>query len=559
MLESVHIKNLALIDEAEITFEEGLNILTGETGAGKSILIGAVSLALGERVPRELLRDGEEALVELIFSVEEGTAEKLRALEIEPEEGMVILTRRTKGTRSVARINSETVTAARMKEAAELLIDIHGQHEHQSLLSERTHLRILDQYLKEEAAKKKAAYEKEYREYQRLREELSGASIDDESRKRELSLLTFEVKEIEEGHLKEGEDELLEKEYRRLSNGKRIAKAMGRVVSLLSEGDRSASETVGHAAAEIRTAADYDEALSSLREEITEIDSLLSDAAHEAARYLHDADFDEERFRETEERLTEINRLKEKYGATIPAVLRSLAKKEERIRSLEDLDAFRTETETALRKTEEALSRRAEELSALRKRGGEKLSEEIREALLGLHFLEVQFKTEVTESAEYRSDGKDNVRFLISLNPGEPLQPLSHVASGGELSRIMLALKTVFAGQDDIDTLIFDEIDAGISGRTAQAVSEKLHAIARFHQTICITHLPQIAAMADAHYLIEKKAEGNGTISTVRRLTEEESITELARLLGGVRVTDAVLNNAREMKKLAKAEVEKQR
>ena len=553
MLETVHIKNLALIDEAEIDFGEGLNILTGETGAGKSVIIGSIGLALGEKVPRDLLREGEDALVELVFFVDEETERALNALEIHPEDHRVILTRRITPGKSVARINSETVTASKLRETASLLIDIHGQHEHRSLLNEKTHLTILDAYLGESLRSMKCAYGERYQTFRRLREELARASMDEESRKRELSLLEFEAAEIRDAALREGEDEELEKAFKRLSNGKKIYEVMGRVASLLSEGDSNASEAVGRAVSELRQVAEYDEKLSSLEEELLEIDGLLSDAAHECVRYLSDGDFDEESFRKTGSRLTEINRLKDKYGDTVSGIQKALIEKEERIRILSDLSEYREKTGKELAEAEKLLRESAEELTEARRKGGIRLSGEIRKALEGLHFLDVRFEVDLQKKSDYTADGTDDVRFLISLNPGEEVKPLSHIASGGELSRIMLALKTVLAREDQIGTLIFDEIDAGISGRTAQAVSEKLLQIARHHQTICITHLPQIAAMADCHFLIEKTADAGETISTIRRIDEEESIRELSRLLGGVRVTDAVMNNAREMRALANA------
>lgn len=553
MLDSVHIKNLALIDEAEIDFGEGLNVLTGETGAGKSVVIGSISLALGEKVPKELLREGADSLVELIFSVDEETERALSELGFQPDMGQMILTRRIANGKSTARINSETVTASKLKEAASLLIDIHGQHEHQSLLSEKTHLTILDRYLGESFSEEKRSYQLCFEEYHRLQKELNELSIDEESRKRELALLQFEAGEIRSASLKEGEDTALEMEYRRLLNGKKIFEAMGNVVSFISDGEQNASETLGHAVSEIGKVAEFDEKVASISKELSEIDSLLSDAAHECARYLSDADFDDETFHVTEERLTEINRLKDKYGASISAVLCALKEKEERISTLSDLDEVRRKTKERLEEVKERLTKAADVISKARQEGGERLSEEITEALKGLHFLDVRFQTEVERKEAFTSEGMDEVRFLISLNPGEPLLPLSRVASGGELSRIMLALKTVLAKEDQIGTLIFDEIDAGISGRTAQAVSEKLLTISRHHQTILITHLPQIAAMADVHFLIEKTADGSGTISTIRRIDEEEGILELSRLLGGVRVTDAVVNNAREMRALALA------
>ena len=552
MLQYLHVKNLALIEEAEVDFTEGFNILTGETGAGKSIIIGSISLALGEKVPKELLREGEDSLVELVFAVDEETALRLNDLEIEPEDETVILTRRIVNGHSTARINSETVTASRLKEAASLLIDIHGQHEHQSLLKKSRHLSILDAFLPPSFAEEKKDYQAHFHQWKALREELRTVSLDEETRKRELSLLTFEAEEIRNAALSPGEDEELEHDYRRLSGGRKILDTMGQVQSLLSEGNENAASAIGRACRELSEVKDLDEKLSSLSGQLTEIDSLLSDFNHEVGAYLSHADFSEEEFHRTEERLSEINRLKEKYGRTIEEILSALAGKEKRIETLSDLDRFRAEKQTALEEEERVCAALAAKMHERRSEGGKALCEEIRASLLELNFPDVRFELSFSETDHFTENGTDEAEFLIALNPGEPLQPLSKVASGGELSRIMLSLKTVFAKQDRIGTMIFDEIDAGISGRTAQAVSEKMHALSAHHQLICITHLPQIAAMADTHFLIEKNINNNATVSTIRPLSEEESVEELARLLGGVRVTETVLANAREMKELAK-------
>lgn len=552
MLQFLHVKNLALIEEAEVDFTPGLNILTGETGAGKSIIIGSISLALGEKVPKELLREGEDSLVELVFTVDEENEARLKELEIVSEDGTVILTRKIVNGHSTARINSETVTASKLKEAAALLIDIHGQHEHQSLLKKSRHLAILDSYLQDAFAEDLKTYRAHFQKLKALRAELSEVSLDEESRKRELSLLTYEAEEIRNAALQPGEDETLEKEYRRLSGGRKILDAMGKVQSLVSEGNDNAASAIGRACRELMDIRDLDEKLSSLSDQLTEIDSLLSDFSHETNAYLADADFSEEEFQKTEERLSEVNRLKDKYGKTIEEVLRALAEKETKIETLSDLDRFRAEKQAEMEKEAKACTAYAKKLHEARVKGADVLCTEIRASLLDLNFPDVRFETAFSETEDFTENGRDEAEFMIALNPGETLQPLSKVASGGELSRIMLSLKTVFAKQDQIATMIFDEIDAGISGRTAQAVSEKMRALSSDHQIISITHLPQIAAMADTHFLIEKNVSDNSTVSTIRSLSEEESVEELARLLGGVRVTETVLANAREMKELAK-------
>ena len=551
MLQNLHVKNLALIDETEVEFGPGLNILSGETGAGKSIIIGSINLALGEKVQKEMLRDnGESALVELIFFVEDAdTIEAIRALDIEMEDDTVILSRKITGGRAIGRINGEAVSASKMKAVASLLIDIHGQHEHQSLLSKKKHLEILDTFAKESLGDKKEKLAQCYQEYRKLKDELEHANLDGEERARELSFLEYEVKEIEDAQLTVGEDEELEAVFRKYSNGKKIMDAVGAANAATSEDDESASERIGRALRELSSVSAYDERVKEMEEQLTEIDNLLSDFNHELASYLSDEEFDEETFYETEKRLDLINHLKSKYGNTIADILKYGEEKAERITVLNDYDAYLAGLQKNVSEKEKQLEQLSREVSDIRKKESKKLTESIKNALLDLNFLDVQFMMEFAE-IDYTANGIDDAQFLISTNPGEPVKPLGKVASGGELSRIMLAIKTVMAS-DKIGTLIFDEIDSGISGRTAQMVSEKMNALGRSHQIICITHLPQIAAMADSHFLIEKSVENQATVSKIHKLTDEESVEELARMLGGVEITDTVLKNAREMKQMA--------
>ena len=551
MLQNLHVKNLALIDETEVEFGPGLNILSGETGAGKSIIIGSINLALGEKVQKEMLRDnGESALVELIFFVEDAdTIEAIRALDIEMEDDTVILSRKITGGRAIGRINGEAVSASKMKAVASLLIDIHGQHEHQSLLSKKKHLEILDTFAKESLGDKKEKLAQCYQEYRKLKDELEHANLDGEERARELSFLEYEVKEIEDAQLTVGEDEELEAVFRKYSNGKKIMDAVGAANAATSEDDESASERIGRALRELSSVSAYDERVKEMEEQLTEIDNLLSDFNHELASYLSDEEFDEETFYETEKRLDLINHLKSKYGNTIADILKYGEEKAERITVLNDYDAYLAGLQKNVSEKEKQLEQLSRKVSDIRKKESKKLTESIKNALLDLNFLDVQFMMEFAET-DYTANGIDDAQFLISTNPGEPVKPLGKVASGGELSRIMLAIKTVMAS-DKIGTLIFDEIDSGISGRTAQMVSEKMNALGRSHQIICITHLPQIAAMADSHFLIEKSVENQATVSKIHKLTDEESVEELARMLGGVEITDTVLENACEMKQMA--------
>lgn len=554
MLQNLHVKNLALIDETEVEFSNGLNILTGETGAGKSIIIGSINLALGQRVPKEMLKDNDEpAFVELIFSVDdEKVRTKLEELDIDAEDDMVILSRKMTSGKSVARINGTAVSASVLKEVASLLIDIHGQHEHQSLLSKKKHLDILDAYAKQEIGAKKEQLSIAFADYKKCKEEWNTSNLDAEERARELSFLEFEIKEIEEAALKIGEDEELEDEFRRFSNGRKILEAVGYAKEAVDGQGESASELIGRALREISAVSSYDKQVADLENQLMEIENLMHDFNHELSSYIADADFDEATFYEMEKRLDVINHMKSKYGNSIETILQVYNEKCERVAVLNDYDAYLHNLFASLQEKEQEVKSLCEEISKIRQKNAKLLCDAITQALLDLNFLDVKFTMEFGEPGAYTANGYDEPEFMISTNPGEPVKPLVKVASGGEMSRIMLAIKTVMADSDDIETLIFDEIDSGISGRTAQMVAEKMNVLGRNHQIICITHLPQIAAMADAHYLIEKKVENNETHSNIFELKNNESIQELARMLGGVEITDAVVKNAQEMKELAR-------
>ena len=552
MLQNLHVKNLALINETEVEFKDGLNILSGETGAGKSIIIGSINLALGEKVQKEMLRDNADtALVELVFYVENpATLEAVRALGIEVEDETIILSRKITAGRAIARINGEAVSASKMKEAAALLIDIHGQHEHQSLLSKRKHLEILDLFAKDLLREQKQKLSVCYREYRKLLDELEQSDSDTEERVRELSFLEYEVKEIEDANLTLGEDVELEEQFRKYSNGKKILDAIHVVQAATAEEDESASERISRAVRELAGVSGYDKRVEELENQLTEIDNLLGDFNREVASYLSEEEFDNETYFEIEKRLDFINHLKSKYGNSIEQILESYNSKCERIAVLKDYDEYLNQLLSKINHKKQERTQLSDEVSAIRQKESVVLTNAIRQALMDLNFLDVRFTMEFRK-IDFTENGTDEVEFMISTNPGEPLKPLGKVASGGELSRIMLAIKTVLAENDHIETLIFDEIDSGISGRTAQMVSEKMNELGRSHQIICITHLPQIAAMADTHFLIEKSVENDTTVSHIHELSDEESVQELARMLGGVEITDKVVENAREMKKMA--------
>ncbi len=554
MLQNLHVKNLALIDEAEVDFSPGLNILTGETGAGKSIVLGSVSLALGGRYSADMLRKGADyGLVELTFSVKSGRLlEKLKAMDIFPEDGQVIISRRLMEGRSVSRINGETVTVSQLKEAAAELIDIHGQHEHQSLLFKKNHLSILDAFSKKASAIKQDV-KNAYKEYKKNQKELMEADTDEAARLKEASFLEFEISEIREAGVTPKEEEETEDTYRRMINGKRISESLEEAYAYISaEGEANASDAVGRAVRAMAEASEHDGRAEELYGQILDIESLIGDFSRELRDYADSLAFSPEAFYEVETRLNEINHLKSKYGNTVEEILEYCEEKEKRLQILKDYDAYLEKLRNKADASEKKLCDLCKTLSRLRKKEAKQLEKQIKEGLKDLNFLDVQFEIQFKETrGGYTENGTDDVEFMISMNPGEAPRPLSDVASGGELSRIMLAIKSVMADKDEIETLIFDEIDVGISGRTAQKVSEKMGLIGKKHQVICITHLAQIAAMADAHYAIEKKVEKNVTKTTIYRLGEEEQIREIARILGGAKITDTVLENAKEMKILA--------
>jgi len=556
MLTSLHVKNLALMEETEVEFGPGLNILTGETGAGKSLLIGSVTLALGGKFEREMLRKGaESALVELAFTGDERVREKLAELELEPsEDDSVIISRRLSVGKNVYRVNGETVTAKQVRELAELLIDIHGQHEHQSLLHRKKHMEILDAYCGGKLQKEAKTVAALYKECRDLEKALEEEAMDEEAKAKEQALAQFELQEIQQAQLVPGEDEELEQHYRIMVNSKRITENLSESYQYTgNDSENGAGSALSRALRALRSVAGLDGRLEELEGELTEIDNLLADYNRDLAQYMADCEFDDADFAAVEERLNLLNRLKEKYGNTIEAVIAYGEERQKLLDKLCDYDAYMEQLNEQLRETKERLQDACGRLSGIRRKNAAVLTKQLKEALLHLNFAAVEFEIAVEQSKTVTAKGYDDVEFLISTNPGESLKPLSQVASGGELSRIMLAIKTVLAGRDDIDTLIFDEIDTGISGRTAWRVSEQLDTVAHAHQVLCITHLPQIAAMADRHFVIEKSSTQDNTITDIRLLEEEESLGELARLLGSDTLTEAALSNAKDMRLQAAA------
>lgn len=546
---------MALIKEVEVEFGKGLNIMTGETGAGKSIIIGAVNIALGTGNFRDYVpADADYALVELIFETENPKVlKKLEEQDLPVEEGQIILTRKFKSGRSTSKINGETVPVSFVRELAAELIDIHGQHEHQSLLYSKNHLTILDEFAKTELTDLLQDCHEQYRSYQRAKKQWKEAKTGAGDRAKELDFLMFEIQELEAAALRPGEDEELENVYRLMANGQKIMEALSETGSLTgASGYSGAADEISRAVKAMGAVRSFDEPLDGLCSSLADIEALMSDFNRELSDYMDSFSFDEQELRQTEERLDQINRLKTKYGNSIGQILEAYEEKIKRVEILEHYEDYLSGLEKEYKQSQKILWATADKISKLRKKVAIQLAQEIKEALSDLNFLDVQFEIAFQELPEPAENGKDEICFMISTNPGLPMRPLGSVASGGELSRIMLAIKAVMADKDAVETLIFDEIDTGISGRTAQKVSEKMAVIARNHQILCITHLAQIASMADQHYIIEKKPANSKTVTKLARLSEEESVEELARILGGAKITETVLDSAREMKELAR-------
>ncbi len=555
MLQSLRVRNLALIEEAELEFSKGLNILTGETGAGKSILLGSINLALGGKYTKDLLRKGKDfGYVELIFRVE--TKEQEHILEkhdIFQENGCIILSRKLMDGRSISKINGETVTKAVLKDVASSFISIHGQHEHQTLLNNKNHLSILDDFILEKDKVLLDKVKASYRAFSEKQTEYQSCNLDSEARNRELSFCQFELEEIEVADLKENEDEELETLYKKMSNGKTILERVQSAYDDTNGSFESASSKISRAVQSLQSVIQYDENSEEFYNQLVEIDNLLNDFNRDLSTYSNEMEFSEEAFLEVEERLNLWNRLKGKYGNSFEEINSYRIQLIEKIEKMEHYDIYLANLETELKKREESLINASQELSKCRKKYATKLEEKIIEGLKELNFLDVRFNLSFSKLEKPQMHGIDEVQFLVSLNPGEEVKPLSQVVSGGELSRIMLTIKTVMADKGEIDTLIFDEVDAGISGVTATKVGEKLSQIAKSRQVICITHLAQIAALSDLHFCIEKKVIDKDTITTINPLSENEAIEELSRILGGGKVSESITKTAIEMRELGKS------
>lgn len=554
MLLNLHVKNLALIEEVDVDFEKGLIVLTGETGAGKSLILGSVNIALGNKASKDMIRKGTDySLVELTFSVSETCAKQLKKYDIYMEEDNIItVTRKISEGRSISKINGETVNIKTLKNVMSLLIDIHGQHDHQSLLYTKNHLDILDKFAKDSILELKEMIKEEYSKYTKLIKKLEEFNIDEGQKAREIEFAEYEVNEIESANLKPEEDVQVEEEFKKLSNSKEIVSALSEIYNALSyETAGGLGDIINKAVMDINSIKGMDEKISQFQTELYDIDNLCRELTSQIYDYNSGMDFNPEYVREVEERLDVINHLKLKYGNSIEEILRYKEEKEEYLEKLNNMTDEMESVKNQISELEGTLNNLCTKLSEQRKKAAKELEVLVKQALVDLNFIAVEFEIQITRKESIGENGFDNVEFMISTNPGESVKPLVKVASGGELSRIMLAIKSILATEDDIDTLIFDEIDTGISGQTAMKVAEKMAKISRNHQVICISHLSQIASMADSHYLIKKTADENSTTTSIKKLTRQQSIEELVRINGGSGITEAGLIHATEMKDMA--------
>ena len=559
MLHSLHIANVALIDEIDIEFTPGLNILSGETGAGKSVIIGSVSIALGGKLPKDILKDPQKSgFIELGFSIAEPDRSFIELLEEKqidvPEDGELLISRKITGTKSVCRINGETISASDLRDITDCLLDLHGQHEHQSLLKKSKHLEILDEFGKAKIAPAKQKVADLYATYRETLRELSEMDLDDTKRFREMDFCEYELNEIDAAHLIEGEEEDLMAQFKKANSAATLVQGLSEIYDEINASRTSASEAVERSLKVISHLVTLDEGLTAIHDELMDLESLLHDVSLDVNSYLSGISQDEELLSSLQERLDLIHDMKRKYGNTYEEIMAHRDECEKRLAFLRNYEEKKNTLTAQKARLENDLTIASDELSKVRKTYAKSFEKELKEGLVDLNFLTVEFEVAFAKNEHFSANGTDDVDFMISTNPGSPIRPLSQIASGGELSRIMLAIKSIMARTDDVDTLIFDEIDTGISGRTAQKVAELLGKISKDRQVICISHLPQIVSMADTHFLIEKDADQNGTHTDIFMLNEEDSVKEIARMLGGKEINDLVLENARQMKKMARSE-----
>lgn len=556
MLAELSIKNFAIIEALSVTFTKGLTVLTGETGAGKSIIIDAIHLLVGSRGSAEFVRHGEEkAEIEGLFQVDDNNHPVIvKALEfgIDVEEGMVILRRDISQTgKSVCRINGKLVTIATLREIGATLVDIHGQHEHQELMDDSRHLSLLDQFGADHILPSLGEYQQVFRRYEQTLQKLKALSENDQQTAHRLDLIQFQLDEIQKANLKLNEDEELFEEKRKLSNFERVFESL-QSSHLALQGEQKGLDWISMVMGHLEDAAALDTAYKGIYEAVSNSFYQLEDAASALRNELDVLEYDPKRLHEIEDRLTEINQLKRKYGRTINEIVEYAVRIEEEIETLQNKETHIGELEKELTSVKKDLILEAKQLTEIRLKWAEKLTKLIHKELKELYMAKTVFEIRFeSNSQQFTKNGVDHVAFYISTNPGEPLKPLSKVASGGELSRIMLALKSIFSKHQGVTSIIFDEVDTGVSGRVAQSIAEKIYKVADGSQVLCISHLPQVAAMADTHLFISKIIKGGRTKTSVTPLQIDEKINEIGRMISGTEITDLTKKHAEELLYLA--------
>ena len=533
MLGQLHIKNIGIIDDVTINFEDGLNIMTGETGAGKSLIIDSINAISGCRMSKEIIKHGEEsAVVEACFFEGEDT---------------IILTREFyMNGRSVCKVNGRMVTLAELKETGESLIDIHGQHDNQSLLSEKTHINLLDSFAAKDLSELKENYKAELLEYKAIKEKIKASYGDPIERARRIDLLKYQKDEIENARLKVDEESALEERRTLIMNSEKIVTALKKSYALLDENIIEELSTVMH---ELSTISGLNERYENALQVVNDAYYSLKDVSSEVMDCADEVSFDENEQNEIEERLDLIFSLKRKYGNDVEKVLEYLDQISDELNTLENSEDIINELENNLHKKEKILKELAIKMREVRKSYSKVIEEKVNSELQDLEMKKAYIEFAFDESQDFLENGMDRVQILICTNVGEGLKSLSKIASGGEISRVMLALKTVLSAYDEIPTMIFDEIDTGISGQAGKAVAEKMKLISDTHQVICVTHLPVIAASGKTNYFIEKNTKEGRTFTEVLKLKEEQIVSEIARILAGNDLSDAVLKHAKELRK----------
>ncbi|WP_211654036.1 DNA repair protein RecN [Planococcus alpniumensis] len=558
MLRELDIRNFAIIDTLSVSFTEGMTVLTGETGAGKSIIIDAVHLLAGGRGSQEFIRHGaQKAEIEGLFHIEgekHPVYKKLEDFGIQVSDGDVLLRRELNGKgKNVCRINGKLVTISILREVGAALIDIHGQHETQELMDEKQHLHLLDQFAGKLLTKAKEGYSHTFEKYTKLKREFASYNENEQQIAQRIDLLTFQLREIEEAQLVPGEEETLLEERKRLQNFTKIFESISQAHEAI-QGESKGLDWVGNAMSELEHAAAVDEQFKEASESVAGAFYQLQDTSTEIKRILDQLEFDPERLNEIEQRVALLQSLKRKYGASVEDMLLYQEEQADELDKLLNRDQRLRLDQEKLKELTEDLRIEAEELTMLRKQAAAKLSKAIMEQLKELHMGKASFSVQFNLLPKGKFDrfGQDSIAFHISTNVGEPLKPLTKVASGGELSRMMLALKTIFSKHQGITSIIFDEVDTGVSGRVAQAIAEKIAAIARHSQVLCISHLPQVAAMADQHLFIEKKVSKDRTTTSVKELAGRKRTEEMSRMLSGAEITELTLQHADELLTLAR-------